>query len=273
MEILAALSWDPTVRGALILLTVMAILPGSVFLLLSTNLGARVGLLLALAGFFGWLSMQGVVWTIYARGNTGRAPTWEAAEIVTGDLAESTVEAASGFPSGWEKLEPGHRILGDAQASADKVLAKSVADETAASEEGGGEAKAGGFEPPFKRPEDYVQEAGYRKGGETWFFTLRHRPHYAVIQVRPAIAQETKAGGAPPVPRGDPSKPLTAVIMIRDLGNERFPPFMLAISSLLIFGVIAYVLHRRDKEIMALARLRRDEASARSDEPASDAAG
>ena len=39
--------------------------------------------------------------------------------------------------------------------------------------------------------------------------------------------------------------------MIRDLGSLRFPQTVLA-SSLAIFGITTYTLHRRDKEIMAL---------------------
>ena len=48
-QVLAAVSWDPQLRGALILLIGVVILPGSVLLLLSTNLGMRLGILMAAA--------------------------------------------------------------------------------------------------------------------------------------------------------------------------------------------------------------------------------
>ena len=48
-QVLAAVSWDPQLRGALILLIGIVILPGSVLLLLSTNLGMRLGILMAAA--------------------------------------------------------------------------------------------------------------------------------------------------------------------------------------------------------------------------------
>jgi hypothetical protein len=40
------------------------------------------------------------------------------------------------------------------------------------------------------------------------------------------------------------------VIMVRDLGSLRVPPFVLALSTGLMFGVCCVVLHQRDKEIM-----------------------
>lgn len=252
LPMLAAIDMDPTVRGLAIVITAVLILPGSVFLLLSTNLGARLGFLLALTGFFGWMSIQGLVWTIYAQGNRGRLPHWETQEIITGDLGQSTVDAAEGFPRGWNKLEAGDRILGDAQAAADAVLAEPDPTESGGHAGGSeGEHEAPHFEPPFQTLEDYVHVGGYNKGGETWALSFRHRPHYAVIQVQPAVEVEATPGAARPRPKADTSKPVTSVVMIRDLGNVRFPPFLLGLSSFVIFCVLVSVLHRRDKEIMA----------------------
>ena len=39
--------------------------------------------------------------------------------------------------------------------------------------------------------------------------------------------------------------------MVRDLGSLKQPQLFVAIAGLMIFGVICYVLHQRDKEIMA----------------------
>ena len=60
-QLLAALAWDPQIRGALIVVTAFVILPGSVYLLLATNTGAKLGFLLAAAGFFGWMAVMGWV--------------------------------------------------------------------------------------------------------------------------------------------------------------------------------------------------------------------
>lgn len=253
IHLLAALDMDPTVRGLAIVIASVIILPGSVFLLLSTNLGARLGFLLALTGFFGWLTVQGIIWTVFAQGNRGTEPHWETKEIVTGAVSQSTIEAMDGFPAGWNKLEPGDRILGDAQAAADEVLSKAGAEAGAeAGHGGGGEEHAPEFEAPFSVPEDYVAIGGYNRGGETYALTFLHKPHYAVVQVQPVIEQEAKPGEAPPRPRADLTKPVTTVVMVRNLGSVRLPPFLLAVSSGIIFLVLVSILHRRDKQIMAL---------------------
>ena len=278
-QLLAALAWDPQIRGALIVVTAFVILPGSVYLLLATNTGAKLGFLLAAAGFTGWMAVMGWIWVVYGIGLKGDPPTWHVHEVVSGDVAErGTTDEAQGFPKGWRKLEPGDAILGDAQASADKVLAPSED----AGGHGGGEAEAAPVQPVFDSLEDYVQVGGYAKGGENfwipggglatetsignkgsnvvtklWERVKRgpfHSPHYAVIQVGPVLEVEVEEGEAPPKPTADPDEPVTSVVMVRDLGNLRFPSLMVAISMSIVFGLVANALHRRDQEIMAARR-------------------
>ena len=250
VPVLGALEWDPTVRGLLIVLAAIAILPGSVFLLLATNLGARLGLLLALTGFFGWMTVQGLVWWVFAQGNRGEQPHWVAQEVITGELlAQTTVEpVAQGFPQGWRPLEVGGTVLGDAQASADAVLIPHVEEAHGAE---GGEEKAEGprFEPPFDAPTDYMLVDAYEKGSESRLF-FWHAPHHAVIRVIPVKDVEVPEGAPPPRPQPDYAQSATSVVLVRDLGNVRLPPFMLFASSSVIFGVLLSVLHRRDKEAM-----------------------
>ena len=50
VHLLAGIAWDPQIRGALIVLAAVVLLPGTIYLLLATNLGARVGFLVAVAG-------------------------------------------------------------------------------------------------------------------------------------------------------------------------------------------------------------------------------
>ena len=261
---IAALSWDPQIRGIVIVLTAFVILCGSVYMLLATNTGAKVGFLLAAAGLTGWMAVMGVVWTVYGIGLKGKAPHWKVLEVATGDLGrESTLETVEGFPGGWEKLKVGNPILGDAQASADRVLAPAA--ETEAGHGGGGEPGHTGeeFAPVFDDVADYVQVGGFRRGGEDYYIpggSLErssgflpgwfHKPHYAVIQVKP-ILEQPNTGGAPPVPTADPSAPVTSVVMIRDLGAVRKNSIILTISMGILFGVICNALHRRDKEIHA----------------------
>ena len=53
LHIIAGLGWDPAIRGILSVLTGVVVLMGSVWLLLATNTGARLGMLLSLAGLAG----------------------------------------------------------------------------------------------------------------------------------------------------------------------------------------------------------------------------
>ena len=89
LHIVAGIGWDPEIRGALTVLVGSLVLFGSVWLILNTNLGNRLGTLIALAGFFGWMLVMGIVWWIYGIGLTGDSPTWEPKEIIYGDLSES----------------------------------------------------------------------------------------------------------------------------------------------------------------------------------------
>ncbi len=84
VDLIAGLAWDPEIRGFLSVLTGVVVLMGSVWLLLSTNSGVRLGTLIALAGFFGWMAIMAAIWWIYGIGYRGDAPTWELEEIVEG---------------------------------------------------------------------------------------------------------------------------------------------------------------------------------------------
>tara|TARA_B100000131_G_scaffold47409_1_gene42036 strand:- start:183 stop:1394 length:1212 start_codon:yes stop_codon:yes gene_type:complete len=92
--VIAGISWDPEIRGALTVLVGSLVLFGSVWLILNTNLGNRVGTLVSLAGFFGWMFIMGIVWWIYGIGLQGDRPTWEPREIVFGDPSESESHVA-----------------------------------------------------------------------------------------------------------------------------------------------------------------------------------
>jgi hypothetical protein len=87
LTIIAGLSWDPAIKGILVVTVGVAILMGSVYLLLATNLGSRLGLMVALAGLFGWLSIMTAYWWIQPPGigPSGKAPSWVVQEIYVHD--------------------------------------------------------------------------------------------------------------------------------------------------------------------------------------------
>ncbi len=95
---LAALSWDPGFRGILVVLVGVVVLGGSVFLILSTNSGSRLGFLLALTGLAGWMMIMGLVWAIYGIGYQGRTATWVVEEVNYGDIAAANTPEARTIP-------------------------------------------------------------------------------------------------------------------------------------------------------------------------------
>lgn len=239
-----ALSWNPQVRGGLYVLISVIVLCGSGALILGTNLGARLGFQAAAAGLFGFFVVIGLTWWVYGIGPQGESPTWVPRFSIQGDLGQADSEILRGFPRGWKELELADADVSDALPIADGQLT-------------GGEEGDG----PYESPADYLPVAALAKGGETYGpfgvlnfrpFNLWHKTHYLIIQVQGVEHQEVTPGAAPPKPRVDPNAPRTAVVMVRDLGTLRLNPAVFTIASALLFGLLAYQLHTRDKELMAL---------------------
>jgi hypothetical protein len=241
--LLAGITWEPNIRGALVFLTSFVILCGSVYLVLATNTGARLGLLLALTGLFGWMSIMGTVWWVYGIGLKGPAPEWHAEEVVVGSLTNARSPAAADFPEGWQELPLEDKATTEAIAAADPILV-----------------------PPSGEPGrkyfdagEYLTVAAYETGGESYGpfhllnfrpFDLWHEPHHVIVQVQRADTPEAVPGEPPPQPSVDEDAPVVSVIMVRDLGALRREPALVAISSIALFVVCAWTLHRRDLEAM-----------------------
>src|SRR3954451_12807151 len=246
MHLLAfALTWEPELHGLLVVLLALVLLPGSAYLLLATNLGARVGFILAAAGVFGWMTLMGVVWTVYGIGLKGNPNTWQVKTMVIGDVSRSSNKVLDGFPTGWRKLDLGSPEVADAAAAADPTLAPPA-----------DSGKTG----PYATSSEYLPVGAYEKGGHQYFpgwndapkfMAIKHTPHYFVLVTQRAVKVPTVPGQPPPKPTPDPSAPTTAVLMVRNLGTLRQPAAVIAGSSFITFGVCCYVLHRRDKQAWA----------------------
>jgi hypothetical protein len=239
--ILSALAWEPQIKGGLYVLLAVLILPGSVYLILATDTGARLGFQLAAAGLSGFMVIIGAVWWVYGIGPQGPGPVWESQTIVTGDPSQGRAEVLESFPDGWEQLELADPEVADAQPVVDGALT---------AEEGGA----------FKSASEYLVVGAATTGGERYSpfglpsvrpINVLHKPHYLVVQVQPVIQQEAVPGAPPPRPEPDPTKPVYTVLLLRDLGHLRLNPAVATISSALIFGLLVFQLHTRDKEAMA----------------------
>jgi hypothetical protein len=278
LNVLAGIAWDPQIRGFLATAVGVVVLMGSVYLLVATNVGTRLGFFISSAAFWGWLLIMGIVWWVYGNvGMLGQGPRWDVKEVVypttdlallqeahdldTGELPTPEVynelegedfdkvrEAVEPTLGGWKLLPESDPSFGEAKATVDEYLTEHPIAEL------GIEGSA-----------DYITDYSFEIGGKTrlpddpsridrittrlrqTFLELRHPPHYAIVQVHPVIEQEAQPGEAPPLPVADESAPAVSVIMERNIGDSRFPAAMLTIGSGIMFGFTLNALHRRDK--------------------------
>ena len=78
--------WYPTILGVLVVVFAIGLFCGSLYLLLATNLGARLGFLVAFTALAGFMVILTSMWITTASPlNTlkGRIPSWEPREILS----------------------------------------------------------------------------------------------------------------------------------------------------------------------------------------------
>ncbi len=308
LNLIAGIAFDPTIRGILAVLVGVVVLMGSVYLLLATNTGNRLGFLLALTGLFGWMAIMGSIWWIYGIGMQGAAPSWQVVEYNAGDVEqavtgrvtelelsdlpqdddgvdyEAVVTLADEDPEGFAELNDrfeedsnGWRLLpasdparGEAEATVSDALPDCAT------------CNFG-----IESPADYLVLGAFEVGGKQGLptdpnrwdrirtkaiqaVTLTHPERYAVVQVQKVIEQEPEPGQAPPTPEVDPAEPVISVVMLRDIGDRRFPAAMITIGSLLIFALLCWLLHQRERILdanLAHAEAVRNGTVARTEEP------
>jgi hypothetical protein len=274
---LAGIAWDPQIRGILTIVVGVGVLMGSVYLLLATNVAHRLGFMLALTAFFGWMTIHGMIWWIYPPGNgpAGRIPSWEIEEINHGDLSEAALSEAHDLDSSdlpapaelrelttqeveelsdeeadrldeWRLLPEGDAARGEAQTTVDAALAE-------------------GIVPGLASTEDYVYLYAFDTGGKpgrksdgvfdrvankvTNTLSITSPPHYAIVQLQAAREQEAVPGEPPPVAEPDPDAEVISVVLVRDLGTRRLPAALITVGSGLVFGLMCMMLHKRDHRV------------------------
>ena len=259
---LLAIGWEPELRGLLTVMIGAAVWMGSIYLILGTNLGARLGFLVALAGLFGWMALMGAVWWIYGIGLTGDVPTWEGVtgstviqEVdllheagVLDDPIEVTIETppaeaaavleAQMMDQGWSSVDPSAPEFGQAQASAEIFL-----DEEDALE-------SGSYAVTAVYEVDPPDESAFPKLGPNGEFdqlAFFHKPYYTLVEVAPYAEVLTEPGRAPIAPEIDEERQRQYVYMIRDLGSLREPAGYITIGSSIVFVMLCWLLHRRDR--------------------------
>jgi hypothetical protein len=253
---LLAIGWEPELRGILIVIIAVGTLMGTVYLILATNLGARLGFLVTLAGLAGWMFLMGMIWAVYGIGLRGKEPSWQAVPGRTVLQDNDSLFNAGVFDG---------RIEIPADASppeAAAVVAEEFVNE--------GWTTIGAEEPSFGQAASaagvFLEDTGafaagefqavnvFDIGGDRFpligdfdLLAFWHEPHHVVVEVAALEPTRTEAGRAPAAAVVDETRQRQYVFMVRDLGTRRQPAFVLSVGAGLIFGALCWLLHRRER--------------------------
>lgn len=258
--------WYPTILGFLVVAAGIVLFCGSVYLLLATNLGAKLGFLIAAAGLSGFMMLLSAVWLMTSSPlNTfkGRVPQWVAVEVVGPDLARSTVPVVAEIDSDTELLDDAAAT--NIKAAVDGSLV------TLAQVDGESQEPDNEF-AQFESSTDYLLTGAYEVGGGgrvdvsangDWplVHVSFHKPTYAVGSVCTVLDQPVPFGDPLPDPVCDPNGEVINVVFERDLGSLRVPPAVAFVSSSILFGLCLAGLHWRERDIAA-AKAAEEAASA-----------
>jgi hypothetical protein len=242
--------WYPTILGALVVVFAIGLFCGSLYLLLATNLGARLGFLVAFTALTGFMVILTSMWITTASPlNTlkGRIPSWEPREILS-DVSESKIEVVRTIVE-QGKLIPSVEAA-NVKAAADETLVavEALPGESQTAEQKAIQAKYG----RFSEVTQYLAVATYETGGSKpnpFDFELSHKPLYAVVQFCEVVTPDVPFGVAPPETECMTDSSNNGVLVLeRDLGSIRIPPIVAWISSILLFGLGLLGLHWRERD-------------------------
>jgi hypothetical protein len=265
--------WYPTILGVLVVVAAVALFCGTPYLLLATNMGSRLGFLVATACLSGLMVLISLLWlTNPSPVNTlkGRIPAWVAKEsIQNGDYAKSK------FPAVRDINRSGHTAseadVTNLKAAVDNNLILTKNEQTGEILSG-----AGGKFATYQVATDYLVTknqitggGGQFKvdvgGGWPWIHVSLHKPRFAVVttcKVDPSLAPtEVPYGAKPPVPKCAPGE-RQLLVLERDLGSLRVPPFVAFLGFSLLFGLTLLSLHWRERDLQEQAARVAGEADA-----------
>jgi hypothetical protein len=260
MSALLAVSWEWELRGTLIVIIAVGVLCGSIYLILGTNLGARLGFLVAIAALAGWMFIMGAVWWTYGKGLLGPDASWkpvggatvirDASKLSDVGILTSPFEP-TGQPAADATVVVG-KLQGDGWTKLDSALP--------AFQQAGSAGSVFMDESKALAAGEFTVVNVFDIGGERYptfwdqridYFAFFHKPHYSLVEVAPLVPQRSEPGRAPARPVIDTGRNHEYVYMIRDLGARRKPAAIICISSFIMFVLMAWLLHRRDRTVRA----------------------
>ena len=216
-------------RGYFIVVFAVGLFCGSIYLLLATDVGSRLGFLISFASLSGFLALLGLIWfTNLTPLNAlhGPPPHWVVKEIVD-NPAQAKIPQARSIEKEGVPLDAAAQ--GEIKATVDAAV-----------------TAEGGEYQLFSAAIDYVVVNAEKVGGGNKAF-FGHRPLYAAMQIQAAKKVTPLPGGAPPPPAADPAKPAKFVVLVRDLGAMRQPPLVMSTAFALLFALSVYVMHTTER--------------------------
>ena len=219
------------IRGYLVVVAAVTLFCGSIYMLLATDVGKRLGFLISFATLTGFLCMLGLIWfTNLTPLNAlhGPGPHWNVHDVVE-NLADTEVEAARDITETGDPIPEADQ--GEIKASLDTTLTES-----------------GGEFAKYSSADQYVVlDAFERGGGTSGFLKLGHATHYATMTVQGVKEVEPLPGQAPPPPTADSEKPKYTAVLIRDLGSLRQPPLFMSLAFGILFAITLKIMHDTER--------------------------
>jgi uncharacterized membrane protein (DUF106 family) len=245
--------WYPTILGVLVVVAAIALFIGSIYLLLGTNLGARLGFLVTFTCLMGFMLVLSILWLTTAsplESPKGRVASWSVVENVT-DITKAKTEAVRDIAKKENKAS--QTDASNVLAAVDAALITKVSTPT---------VKVTPNDNRFAKFDDVTQFMvlqTYTIGGsdpQFWKGEVNHSTKYAVVEYCKTATQE-QTFGLPPLPpecASGADAQRGFVVAKFDYGTLRLPPFVVIVITAILFGLGLLLLHWREKDQMELEK-------------------
>lgn len=256
-------TWYPLTLGWLVVLAGIGMFFGSTYLLLATNMGARLGFLVTGTVLTGFIAILAVLWATTATPLNvfkGRQSQWKAVGIVQ-TTKSSDIDAVKTIEVKGVKLTSTE--YANVKAAADTFLAvpaegaevttpESIADDLPSS--------------------DVIVTNIFEVGGSTpnpLHFELRHTPQYAAAEYCQLDKEKSESAFRSTCDTSAEAEVNNRFLILeKDLGSLRQPPLFLFLGSSLLCAMFVLALHWRERDIREAKKLAESENE--TDEPTDD---
>ena len=227
--------------GWLVVISGIGMFFGSTYLLLSTNVGARLGFLIVGSVITGFVCVLSMLWMTTATPLNvfkGRVEEWKPVSISQNTKSANTVEIQNIEVDG---VKLNGTDFANVKAAADTVLAPAVE----------GEEKPESISADLPSGPVVVTEIYSIGGSKTnpLHFEFKHKPQYAVAVYCPLdeVKSKTAFRNTCEMPE-DGSSNTKVLVLEKDLGSLRQPPVFLFFGSLILCIMFLLNLYWRDND-------------------------